>query len=120
MLRYYLKSKGRFGGEVFNKNCFKNSIIIIDFEKLEERVGEDEVEEIDRNPKSLEDVLRETQWKLPVTEDIASKKCHVLGRRWNEGSYKMLLQFPPNSREHGTFIKHLHYILHLTSYILYY
>ena len=41
---------GHFGREVFNKNCFKNSIIKIDSEKLEERVGDDVVEEKEGNP----------------------------------------------------------------------
>ena len=41
---------------------------------MEERVGEDEVEDIGENPESLEDVDRETQRKPPATEDIASKK----------------------------------------------
>ena len=57
-----------------NKNCFENIIIKIDSDKLEERVGEDEVEDIGGNPESLEDVVRETQRKPPATEDIASKK----------------------------------------------
>ncbi len=46
----------------------------IDSEKLEERVGEDVVEDIDGNPESLEDIARETKRKPPATEDIASKK----------------------------------------------
>ncbi len=41
---------------------------------MEEKVGEDVVEEIDGNPESLEDVVREKKRKPPVTEDIASKK----------------------------------------------
>ena len=53
---------------------FENSIIKIDSDKLEEIVGEDEVEDIGRSPESLEDVVRETQRKPPATEDIASKK----------------------------------------------
>ena len=53
---------------------FQNSIIKIDSEKLEERVVEDVVKEIDEKPESLEDVVRETKRKPPATEDIASKK----------------------------------------------
>ena len=54
---------------------------------MEERVGEDVVEEIDGNPEALEDVVRETQRKPPATEDIASKKRYVLRRRRKEGRY---------------------------------
>ncbi len=56
------------------KNCFENSIIIIDTDKLEERVRKDEVEDIGGNTKLLEDVVRETRWKPPTIEDIASQK----------------------------------------------
>ena len=41
---------------------------------MEEKVGEDVVEEIDENLESLEDVVRKTKRKPPATEDIASKK----------------------------------------------
>ncbi len=53
------------------KSCFKNSINKIYSEKLEEKVGEDIVEEIDGNLESLEDVVRKTKCKPPATEDIA-------------------------------------------------
>ena len=81
---------------------------------MAERVGEDIAEGIDGKPESLEDIVRETKRKPPATEDIASKKCHNLGMRRDEGRYKMFRLCSQNSWKRGASIKHLYYILHPT------
>ncbi len=85
-LSLHWRSKGHFGWEVLNKNCFNNSIFKINSDKLEERVGEDAVDEIGWNPQSLEDVVREAQQKSPATEDQISDMF------WEGGGMKYVIK----------------------------